>query len=58
LERLGLTSLTDLPDIAPLLPDVDTIEDLSDSLDSEPRFIKLAGGKAPEEAPSFDVDQD
>jgi segregation and condensation protein B len=58
LERLGLTSLTDLPDIAPLLPDVDTIEDLSDSLDSEPRFIKLAGGRAPEEAPSFDVDQD
>jgi segregation and condensation protein B len=58
LERLGLTSLTDLPDIAPLLPDVDSIEDLSDSLDSEPRFIKLAGGKSPEEAPSFDVDQD
>src|ERR1700751_4414617 len=58
LERLGLTSLTDLPDIAPLLPDVDTIEDLMDSLDSEPRFIKLAGGRAPEEAPSFDVDQD
>ncbi|MDT5257315.1 MAG: segregation and condensation protein [Mycobacterium sp.] len=58
LERLGLTSLADLPDIAPLLPDVDTIEDLSDSLDSEPRFIKLAGGRAPEEAPSFDVDQD
>ena len=58
LERLGLTSLTDLPDIAPLLPDVDTIEDLSDSLDSEPRFIKLAGGRAPEEAPAFDVDQD
>ena len=44
LERLGLTSLTDLPDIAPLLPDVDTIDDLSESLDSEPRFIKLAGG--------------
>ena len=58
LERLGLTSLTDLPDIAPLLPDVDTIEDLSDSLDSEPRFIKLAGGQAPEAPPSFDVDQD
>jgi segregation and condensation protein B len=58
LERLGLTSLTDLPDIAPLLPDVDTIEDLTDSLDSEPRFIKLAGGQAPEEAPSFDVDHD
>jgi segregation and condensation protein B len=58
LERLGLTSLADLPDIAPLLPDVDTIEDLSESLDSEPRFIKLAGGPAPEQAPSFDVDQD
>jgi len=58
LERLGLTSLTDLPDIAPLLPDVDMIEDLSESLDSEPRFIKLAGGQAPEQAMSFDVDRD
>ncbi|MBW0013190.1 SMC-Scp complex subunit ScpB [Mycobacterium sp.] len=58
LERLGLTSLADLPDIAPLLPDVDTIEDLSESLDSEPRFMKLAGGRAPDEALSFDVDQD
>ena len=53
-----MTSLTDLPDIAPLLPDVDTIEDLSESLDSEPRFIKLAGGRSPEPALSFDVDQD
>ncbi|OYV24151.1 MAG: SMC-Scp complex subunit ScpB [Mycobacterium sp. 20-66-4] len=58
LERLGLTSLTDLPDIAPLLPDVDAIEDLSESLDSEPRFIKLAGGQTSEQALSFDVDQD
>lgn len=58
LERLGLTSLADLPDIAPLLPDVDTIEDLSESLDSEPRFIKLAGGQPTEEAPAFDVDRD
>ncbi|OBG19041.1 SMC-Scp complex subunit ScpB [Mycobacterium sp. 852002-51057_SCH5723018] len=58
LERLGLTSLADLPDIAPLLPDVDTIEDLSESLDSEPRFIKLSGGAAPEQALSFDVDRD
>ncbi|HUH69069.1 MAG TPA: SMC-Scp complex subunit ScpB [Mycobacterium sp.] len=58
LERLGLTSLADLPDIAPLLPGIDTIEELSESLDSEPRFIKLAGGPAPEQALSFDVDQD
>ena len=58
LERLGLTSLVDLPDIAPLLPDVDSIEELSESLDSEPRFIKLAGGPAPEQALSFDVDQE
>ncbi len=58
LERLGLTSLADLPDIAPLLPDVDSIEELSESLDSEPRFIRLSGGRAPEQAPSFDVDQD
>jgi segregation and condensation protein B len=58
LERLGLTSLADLPDIAPLLPDVDSIEELSESLDSEPRFIRLSGRPAPEQAPSFDVDQD
>ena len=58
LERLGLTSLTDLPDIAPLLPDVDWIEDLTESLDSEPRFIKLSGGQGPEQSLSFDVDQD
>ena len=58
LERLGLTSLADLPDIAPLLPDVDSIEDLSESLDSEPRFIKLAGGRGPAQALTFDVDQD
>jgi segregation and condensation protein B len=58
LERLGLTSLVDLPDIAPLLPDVDTIDDLSESLDSEPRFMKLAGGQAADQALSFDVDQD
>lgn len=58
LERLGLTSLADLPDIAPLLPDVDTIEDLSESLDSEPRFVKLSGARTPDEAPTFDVDRD
>jgi len=58
LERLGLTSLADLPDIAPLLPDVDTIDDLSETLDSEPRFLKLSGGEAPEQAMSFDVDRD
>jgi segregation and condensation protein B len=58
LERLGLTSTADLPDIAPLLPDVDAIEDLSESLDSEPRFIKLSGRTEREHALSFDVDRD
>jgi segregation and condensation protein B len=59
LERLGLSSLSDLPDIAPLLPDVDSIEDLSETLDSEPRFMKLNTGAATAGAqPSFDVDQD
>ena len=59
LERLGLSSLTDLPDIAPLLPDVDMIDDLSESLDSEPRFVKLAGGPISDDQPlSFDVDQE
>lgn len=58
LERLGLTSLSELPDIAPLLPDVDTIDDLSESLDSEPRFIKLTGELASEPTLSFDVDRD
>lgn len=58
LERLGLTSLSELPDIAPLLPDVDTIDDLSESLDSEPRCIKLTGELASEQTLSFDVDRD
>lgn len=58
LERLGLTSLSELPDIALLLPDVDTIDDLSESLDSEPRFIKLTGELASEQTLSFDVDRD
>lgn len=58
LERLGLTLLSELPDIAPLLPDVDTIDDLSESLDSEPRFIKLTGELASEQTLSFDVDRD
>jgi len=58
LERLGLSSLTDLPDIAPLLPDVDVIDELSQSLDTEPRFVKLAGGQSGEQRISFDLDQD
>ncbi|WP_408066800.1 SMC-Scp complex subunit ScpB [[Mycobacterium] crassicus] len=59
LERLGLSSLTDLPDIAPLLPDVDVIDDLSESLDSEPRFMKLGGGAPAGDQPlTFDVDHD
>jgi len=59
LERLGLSSLTDLPDIAPLLPDIDMIDDLSESLDTEPRFVKLSGGPVSDDQPlSFDVDQE
>jgi segregation and condensation protein B len=59
LERLGLSSLSDLPDIAPLLPDVDMIDDLSESLDAEPRFVKLAGGPVSDDQPlSFDVDHE
>ena len=59
LERLGLSSLADLPDIAPLLPDVDMIDDLTESLDAEPRFVKLAGGSVSDDQPlSFDVDHE
>ena len=58
LERLGLTSLADLPDIAPLLPDVDVIDDLSETLDEEPRFMKLSGAPAADAPMSFDVDKD
>lgn len=57
LERLGLSSLADLPDIAPLLPDVDMIDDLSESLETEPRFIKLSGGDEADQPLSFDVDE-
>lgn len=58
LERLGLSSLADLPDIAPLLPDVDVIDELSESLDTEPRFMKLGGPAGEDRSSSFDVDQD
>lgn len=59
LERLGLSSLTDLPDIAPLLPDVDMIDDLSETLETEPRFVKLGGAPAVEKrAAAVDVDED
>lgn len=57
LERLGLASLGDLPDIAPLLPDVDVIDDLSETLDSEPRFMKLNAAPDPEPAPALDMDE-
>lgn len=57
LERLGLSSLADLPDIAPLLPDIDVIDDISESLDTEPRFARLAGGARVEEPEPFDVDE-
>lgn len=58
LERLGLSSLTELPDIAPLLPDVDVIDDLSESLDSEPRFAKLARTPQADMPVTLDVDTD
>lgn len=58
LERLGLTSLVDLPDIAPLLPDVDVIDDISETLDSEPRFMKLNPAAAPEVPPAIEMDED
>ncbi len=53
---MGLSSLSDLPDIAPLLPDVDVIDDLSESLDSEPRFMKLGGAPTADQPLAFDVD--
>jgi segregation and condensation protein B len=61
LERLGLSSLADLPDIAPLLPDIDLIDDISESLDSEPRFARLNGGRASsteDQLPAFEMDRD
>lgn len=58
LERLGLSELSELPDIAPLLPDVDVIDDLSESLDSEPRFMKLNPAAVADPQPSFELDED
>src|ERR1700739_1570679 len=57
LERLGLSSLVALPDIAPLLPDIDMIDDISESLQTEPRFVKLNGGAAVQDPEQFDVDE-
>ncbi|MCW2651442.1 MAG: condensin subunit ScpB [Mycobacterium sp.] len=59
LERLGLSSLADLPDIAPLLPDIDVIDDISESLDEEPRFVRLRGrDTADAQLQAFDVDRE
>lgn len=58
LERLGLTSLADLPDIAPLLPDVDLIDDITATMEDEPRFARLGGGRAIEQPMGIDVDKD
>jgi segregation and condensation protein B len=59
LERLGLSSLADLPDIAPLLPDIDVIDDITESLDEEPRFIKLSRpDRTDDQLQSFDVDRE
>ncbi|MBV9639918.1 MAG: SMC-Scp complex subunit ScpB [Mycobacteriaceae bacterium] len=59
LERLGLSSLADLPDIAPLLPDIDVIDDITESLDQEPRFVKLSGREpADQQLQAFDVDRE
>jgi segregation and condensation protein B len=57
LERLGLSSLTDLPDIAPLLPDIDVIDDISESLETEPRFVRLNSGQRVADPEPFDVDE-
>ena len=37
---------------------VDVIDDLSESLDSEPRFAKLAGAARSDKPVTFDVDTD
>ena len=59
LERLGLSSLADLPDIAPLLPDIDVIDDITESLDEEPRFVKLSRPDRTDDQPqAFDVDRE
>ncbi|WP_084436644.1 SMC-Scp complex subunit ScpB [Aldersonia kunmingensis] len=41
LERIGLGSLAELPQLAPLLPDVDLIDEINDSLDTDPRYMRL-----------------
>ncbi|WP_067704791.1 SMC-Scp complex subunit ScpB [Nocardia jejuensis] len=47
LERIGLASLADLPPLAPLLPGVDLIDEINESLDTDPRYLRL---KKPAEA--------
>ncbi|MFD3510210.1 SMC-Scp complex subunit ScpB [Nocardia sp. NPDC058666] len=41
LERIGLASLGDLPPLAPLLPGVDLIDEISESLETDPRLLRL-----------------
>lgn len=48
LERLGLASVSDLPELAPLLPDVDVIDEISESLETDPRYLRLQSKPEPE----------
>ncbi|HEY5854248.1 MAG TPA: SMC-Scp complex subunit ScpB [Aldersonia sp.] len=53
LERIGLASLEDLPPLAPLLPDVDLIDEINDSVETDPRYLRLRRRGEPEPLPDL-----
>ena len=58
LERIGLASLEDLPPLAPLLPDVDLIDEINDSVETDPRYLRLRRRGEPAPLPDLAEDQD
>ena len=56
LERIGLATLEDLPPLAPLLPDVDLIDEINDSVETDPRYLRLRRRGDPE--PPLDLAED
>ncbi|CAM3094895.1 SMC-Scp complex subunit ScpB [Skermania piniformis] len=57
LERIGLASLAQLPPLAPLLPGVDLVDEIDESLDTDPRYLRLRKPADPGPVPEIDEDR-